>query len=104
MSAREHPFASDLSRLSPAQREREKALLEWLKRATVEARESESGWRFFLPVTEDSLAAACELLAYERLCCPFLEFHLEVSARELAAVHVFGGEGAKPFIAAEFKS
>ena len=97
-------FACDLSRLSPEQREREQALLAWLKETAVETQETEDGFRFFLPVSEATLAAACELLAYERLCCPFLELHLEVGHGDLAAVHVFGGEGAKPFIAAAFLS
>jgi len=102
VSARDAPFACDLSRLSPAQRERERVLLGGFKRGFVRAEESEAGWKFHLPASPESLRDLGELLALERLCCPFLEFHLEVGPAELAVVHVFGRDGAKPVIAAEF--
>jgi protein-tyrosine-phosphatase len=96
------PFACDLTRLSAVQREREKALLAQFRTLAHRAEESETGWRFFVPATPEVLAAVGELLALERLCCPFLRFALEVGPGELAAVHIHGREGAKAFVAAEF--
>jgi hypothetical protein len=96
------PFACDLSRLSAAQRVREKVLLAEFKTLCERREETELGFRFFVRADPEVLTAMGEFLALERLCCPFLEFHLEVSSKSLAALHIFGREGAKPIIAAEF--
>jgi protein-tyrosine-phosphatase len=95
------PFACDLTRLSALQREREKSLLAQFRALALRAEESETGWRFFVPATQEALGAVGELLALERLCCPFLRFALEVGPGELAAVHIHGHEGVKAFVAAE---
>ena len=102
MSPEDVAFACDLSRLSPAERERERVLLGAFKRGVVRVEESDAGWKFHLPASQEFLREVGELLALERLCCPFLEFQLEVGAAELAVIHVFGRAGAKPVIAAEF--
>ena len=96
------PFACDLSRLSAGQRAREKVLLEEFKILCERHEETELGFRFFVNADPEVLSAMGEFLALERLCCPFLEFHLEVSADSLAALHIFGRPGAKAVIAAEF--
>ncbi len=96
------PFACDLSRLSAGQRAREKVLLQEFKILCEHHEETGLGWRFYVNADPEVLSTMGEFLALERLCCPFLEFHLEVSAAPLAAVHIFGREGAKAVIAAEF--
>lgn len=96
------PFACDLSRLSVDQRAREKALLKDFKRLCERHEETEPGWRFYVRADPEVLTMIGEFLALERLCCPFLEFQLQVSSAQLATVHIFGREGAKAVIAAEF--
>ena len=64
--------------------------------------ETELGFRFFVNADPEVLSTMGEFLALERLCCPFLEFHLEVSSSDLAALHIFGRPGAKAIIAAGF--
>lgn len=100
----EIPFACDLSKLSQQQREREKLLLAGLKRAAGAVEETSTGWRISVPATQECLRDIGELLALERVCCPFLEFRLEVSPSATAVVEIAGREDAKPFIAAEFLS
>lgn len=96
------PFACDLSTMSTPQREREKSLLAGFRRSFLRFEELPEGWRFFVPATQESLRDVGELLALERVCCPFLEFRLEVGPGELAVVEIRGREGAKAVIAAEF--
>ena len=96
------PFACDLSKLSSDQRERERFLLGQLKGSLVRSEESARGWRIHVPATQQSLRDLGELLALERLCCPFLDFRIEVGPAEHAVVEIGGRDGAKPFIAAEF--
>ena len=98
------PFACDLSRLSDGQRAREKVLLAGFKTLCERHEETDLGFRFFVSADPEVLSAIGEFLALERLCCPFLEFHLEVSSADLAALHIFGRPGAKAVIAAEFLS
>jgi hypothetical protein len=102
MSPEEIPIPCDLSRLAPRQREREQELLARFKREVRGLEESEHGWKYSVAAEPETLAAVGELLALERLCCPFLELRLEVSNAALACVHVFGRPGTKPFVAAEF--
>jgi hypothetical protein len=102
MSTPEPAFACDLSQLSAEQRAREKALLAHFKTLVTAITESADGYRFRVPASQEALRDVGELLALERLCCPFLEFALEVSAAPEAAIHIFGRDGAKPIIAAEF--
>jgi hypothetical protein len=88
------PLACDLSRLTPVERRREQELLAWFRGQPRRAEETERGWRFHLEPRPDLLAALGELLALERLCCPFLEFQLEVGAAELASLHICGAAGS----------
>ena len=98
------PIACDLGRLDPRQRAREQELLAWFKRSVRRVQESERGYRYFVDADPTTLAAAGELMALERLCCPFLVWTLGVSSAEQACVEVSGREGIKAFLAGEFGS
>jgi hypothetical protein len=50
-----------------------------------------------------SLTETAEWLAMERLCCPFLTFHLEISERPGYRLTITGPEGTAEFIQAEFE-
>lgn len=100
----EIPIVCDLGRLDPRQRAREQELLAWFKRSVRRVDESARGYRYFIDADPTTLAAAGELMALERLCCPFLEWTLGVSSGEHACVEIAGREGIKAFLAAEFGS
>jgi hypothetical protein len=93
------PISCDLSKLDDAARQREQQLLAefvgMARRAEIE--ETESGFRFATPTDPQTLARLGEFIALERLCCPFLDFSLEVSQRG-AMLHVHGPAAAKAFI------
>jgi hypothetical protein len=59
------------------------------------------GWR--LPATAEAIQLAAEFVAYERLCCPFFNFVLEVTPQAGPMwLRLTGGEGVQDFIEKEF--
>ncbi len=87
------PVACDLSSLTAEQQRREQALLAAFQAAGYAAAPTEGGYRFEVPAEPAILADLGELLALERLCCPFLRFELTV-ASGLGPVHLdVSGDG-----------
>jgi hypothetical protein len=104
MTAPEHQLiACDLGALSSKEREREQVLLGQFRALCGRPEETETGFRFVLPMGPEPLSQLGEFLALERLCCPFLNFDLTVPAgRGPVTLHVRGGPGVKPFIRSVF--
>lgn len=102
MTAAEPPIACDLGKLDDGARRRERELLTWFRTAQVEARREAGAVRYALPADAATLAAVGELLAYERLCCPFLGFHLEVDGEERARLTIAGSDAALDLVLEEF--
>ena len=88
-------LACNLDAISAAERPRYSALAKRVKDATSERHELSNGYRFVLrPVI--SLPEVAEWVSFERLCCPFLSFQLEVSG--LWHLQLTGPEGAKAIL------
>jgi hypothetical protein len=98
----EIPFACDLSRLDTEARQREQTLLAWFRESYGNAVWTGSEYRLDINADRSSLAQLGELLALERLCCPFLTFRIEVDRGDIATLAISGREGVKGFIEAEF--
>jgi hypothetical protein len=96
------PVACDLSQLTFEQREREKSLLGWFRSHATNPTETEEGFTCTFDASSETLIALGELMALERLCCPFLSFRLEVSAASSATLHLLGRGAAREIIAKEF--
>lgn len=96
------PIACDLSRLTGDQRRREQELLGKLRARLVRESETDDGVWFSLAADPATLAELGELLALERLCCPFLTFRLEVTREESCRLHISGPVGARDFVLGEF--
>jgi hypothetical protein len=96
------PIACNLLRLNADQRKREQELLRKLRKQWTRESETEDGVWFSLGADPGVLADLGELLGLERLCCPFLTFHLEVTRDESCRLYVRGPSGAKDFILGEF--
>lgn len=97
--------ACDLGALSPEERAREAELLSELKAVLGEPEETENGFRFAVPPDPARVGRLGELLALERLCCPFLGFDLAVPAdRGEVTLHVYGDAAARTFIRSVFVS
>jgi hypothetical protein len=96
-------IACDLSALSTEQRVREQVLLAEFKGLFREAQETDQGYSVAVPADPHLLSRLGEFLALERLCCPFLTFHLSVPAdRGVIALQIHGPPGAKAFLRSEF--
>lgn len=102
MSDGEVPIVCDLASLNGDQRRRERDLLERFRKTSVKESETAEGVWFSVPAQPEALASLGELLALERLCCPFLSFHLEVTRNETCRLLISGPPGAKALVLAEF--
>src|SRR5579859_3857842 len=63
-------LACDLDSLSPAER---------LRRAVLEVVDLPDGCALRLPADDDALRLAADFIGFERRCCPFFEFNLNVT-------------------------
>lgn len=102
MSEKNIPILCTLN--DAAFRERESAVLQKMKAAVVDANETDDGYAFRFHSDDDSFAMLNEFMVLERRCCPFLDFKLTLP-RGWGDIHLelTGPEGAKDFIAANFK-
>ena len=93
------PFACDISAIPAEERPAHHALTRRLM-AIATTRETPDGFSFEFPAAE--YAAVAQFVAFERLCCPFLGFTVDVSADQgPLRLHLTGPAGVKPFIRAE---
>ena len=96
------PFACDMSAIEPEKRGEHIATIADLFRAVEAMQELPNGYAFKLPNEQDILLRAAKFIAFERLCCPFFGFAIELAPEggELW-LSLTGRAGVKPFIAAE---
>lgn len=97
------PIACSLNVLSKEERERHAALRRQLHDAVQEVTELPDGYGFrFLPDAQ-TLVAVAEFISYERRCCPFFKFELEIAGdKEPLWLRLRGGDGVKEFLRTEF--
>jgi len=92
-------FFCDLTALQPEERKQHHLTTEQLFGAIIQIEELSNGYAFHLPVEPDILARAAEFIKYERLCCPFLSFALEVEPYGgPVRLKLTGPEGVKQFL------
>lgn len=97
------PFACNMAALNGEQKKRVLDLLKELKAKRQEVRELPDGFAFRYAMDSDTLRNAAEFIVYERLCCPFFSFELEVEKDNGAMwLRLEGREGVKDFIRIEF--
>ena len=95
------PIACDMSVLSPAQREMHISTSHDLFLSLRQIRELPNGYEFRLDGSNVILKAA-EFISLEKLCCPFLNFTLEVEAENGSVwLRLTGREGVKAFVREE---
>jgi hypothetical protein len=99
----EPPFACNMKALNAEQRQRYDVLARQLQTTMQEIKELPNGYAFRLPSVPSAVQDAAEWITYERLCCPFFDFGLEVERNGGALwLRLTGREGVKPFIRSEF--
>jgi hypothetical protein len=64
--------------------------------------ELEAGYAFVFPYAAALFLEIAEFVTYERLCCPFFQFGLEIYPGEDGiTLELTGGEGVKEYLATE---
>ena len=72
------PIACNLAAIPAERLEQHKATAAQLFAAITQIEALPNGYAFLLPEQPEMLSIAAEFIKYERLCCPFLSFALEV--------------------------
>jgi hypothetical protein len=99
---KESPIACEMSAIEPSLRAGHIATGALLFRTAEEIKELPDGYAFRLPADADTLLKAAEFISLERLCCPFLNFALEVEPEGGPIwVRLTGRVGVKAFIREE---
>ena len=95
------PIACNMSVLSPAQRETHITTSRHLFSSLKQIRELSNGYEFRLDGS-NVIVQAAEFISLEKLCCPFLNFSLEVEAENGSVwLKLSGREGVKAFVREE---
>lgn len=99
----ESPLACNLGAFTAGERPRYGELRRKVATAVTSKRELPTGFAFTLATDRVALNEIAEWIAFERKCCPFLDFKLEV-ARESGPVSLSlsGRLGVKEFLAQAF--
>jgi hypothetical protein len=94
-------FACIPGALTKEQRDRAAVLNKQLIAPKPGFTELADGYSFTYTANEQTIKDVAEFVAYERLCCPFLNFEMSVEGENFH-LRMRGEEGAKDFIKAEF--
>lgn len=98
----EKPIVCNLGALNPHQRVKHKKLRDQLRNLVCEVHTEPEGVVIFLPANSDCMILVSEFITLERLCCPFLNFILEVkSDKRFILLYLTGTEEAKTFLEAQ---
>ena len=96
------PFYCDLTALSAEQRKSYEALIPRMMATFKQIDELPNGYRLPFTPGNETLGITAEFISFESLCCPFLDFSLQVlSNDEQAYLDITGPEGVKDFLQAE---
>ena len=95
------PFACRTNALDRAQRQRQQALLDTVRRTIVAKDELPNGLALSFRGDAAAFVQLAEWISLERRCCPFLAFALEWKHDDSVTVRLTGEPGVKDFIAAE---
>lgn len=98
-------LACNLGAISSAERPRYSALAKRVKAALSDPRELPNGYAFTIRAAEVSLPELAEWINFERQCCPFLQFELQVSGQESVwRMRLTGAAGVKAILEQEFST
>ena len=99
------PIACDMGALSPSQRDTHLATSRALFAKVQAIQELSDGYEFRLDQYPQRIVEAAEFVSFEKLCCPFLNFAIEVKAEHGPVwLRVTGREGVKAFIREEISA
>lgn len=94
-------FACKPGSLDKTQRERYSSLIKQLIAGKQNVSELPDGYSFGYAANEQNIENVAEFAAYERLCCPFIDFDISIKGENLSLT-LKGQDGVKDFIRSEF--
>lgn len=96
------PIACDMNATSPDQRNRYDAVRAQMAALSEGVDDRADGYTLRFPAASEVIVLLAEFITFERLCCPFLHFQLDVAPEGQAVrLSLYGGEGVKAFLAEE---
>lgn len=96
------PLACDLNAIDASAREQHASNAKQIFEMATELRELTNGYALRLPNTSDVLLNVAKFVDYERACCPFFGFAIEVEAEHGPLwLKLTGREGVKEFLSNE---
>jgi hypothetical protein len=97
------PLACNMGVFTPEQREAHVQTTTELIQGVQRVQEVENGYEFQFPNETGFISRITEFISNERLCCPFLEFNLNVRSNdEPICLSLTGPIGTQEFLRAEF--
>jgi hypothetical protein len=101
-ASRPASFSCNRNALSPGEREKYNQLTDTLASSTEETGELADGYQFRVS-SDYSLSDLSEWMSYERKCCPFFTFEMQLDRNDGPVwLRLRGEDGVKTFIRAEF--
>jgi hypothetical protein len=98
----ESPLACDMTAIAPDERPKHLATSRELFSQIQEFRELPNGYEFRLAEGPNLISRLAEFVSLEKLCCPFLNFMIEIEAEGGPVwLRLTGREGVKAFIREE---
>jgi hypothetical protein len=98
------PIACDLVNLNEQEKARREELVGDLRGAMIEHHELPQGIAFAFESKASTLVDLVEFIAFERVCCPFLNFDLKVPENNgTIRLRITGREGVKEYVATELR-
>jgi hypothetical protein len=99
----ESPIACELDAISAADRPRYDELRKMLAASAIGKRELPDGVAVRISTERMALAQLAEWISFERKCCPFLDFRIDVAPESGPVwVSLTGRAGVKEFLAQAF--
>ena len=96
------PLACDMTAITPEQRPQHLATSRELFSQIQEVRELSNGYEFRLAEGPNLISKLAEFVSLEKLCCPFLNFVIEIEAENgPVSLRLTGRDGVKAFIREE---
>lgn len=102
MTRPQSPLACDMTAIPPDQRQAHLTTSKQLFSKIQEFRQLANGYEFRFAAEPDLIVKLAEFIALEKLCCPFLNFVMEVEQESGPVwLRLTGREGVKAFIREE---
>jgi hypothetical protein len=102
MAGMESPLACNLQAINVERRPRYYELAQRLRSALRDRTELADGYRYRIEADAITLPDLAEWIAMERLCCPFLSFHLDIANTGEVWIALRGPSIAKAILLEEF--